>query len=932
MTGATGYHYRYRAAKAASWTEATETAITETSFTIGSLTAGTNYEVQVRALRDLETGPWSPSSWVRTPETNHKPEFGKSSYSAGLVKNKAGNGEGLEAPIPLITVSAADANTGLLLNTLTYSITGGNTGNKFAIDSATGAVTYTGGGETSSGRTFNLTVGVTDGKNAGGADDDAVDDTATLRARVVAFCSVDPNAGGTQTGEALESGKTYTETTTINLAASCIGIQKVEMKEPGKSLTVNGNGYTIRGVGGRTTSRDFMFRSDYATSTTNLNNLTIEGAYRGIRSRRGVANANNVSFIDSIEAVSAYYDGEVTLNNVHFQNNAANGSDRGNSIHTFGGEVEVTDSRFVGNSKGDAVLFAGDITVTLKGCLSQWSNTTFTLTSPVSNREGTITDASAGECLGRTGNPGVGNNPNAKPAFDRASYAFGLLKDGDGSGDGDAIPAGGVGASDPDAPSIYNTLAYSITAGNTGNKFAIDAATGAIAYKGSGEGTAGTTITLTVGVTDGKNAGGTDNDGVDATASVKVKVVESCGLRGGHEYAEDTTVNLAASCLGIKDIVVAAGKTLTVNGNGYAIRGMDSGVLFKADADGKGIELNNLTIEKADSPINVSGGSATANNVSFVNSNYAVIVTGGSAALDDVYFEGNSYNNPLIKFNSISVLNSAASATVNDAKFIKNTEGDYVIGRTAGTLTLTGCLSESGSPAETDDTGFKVGTITDNTTGECEGRTGNRGLGQELNGAPKLAGKVIYLFLEENADGSSEAVAIDTPPAADPDAGSGYGSATYTLGGPDAGKFSIDSGTGAISYIGEAQNYEDDPTPLLLQVAVTDGKDARGRADFENDATATVIVSIADEDDEIPDAPAKPALTPGDNTYDLTASWTKPPLTKTGGPAVTGYTVEFATGTGSDAKTFSADITDPDTTSYTFNLKTPDPDFPLESQ
>ena len=546
VTGATGYHYRYRAVNAASWTEATETAITTTTFTIGGLTAGTTYEVQVRALRNLETGAWSPSGRGRTLETNEAPEFDKSSYSAGLVKNTAGNGEGTTAPIPVITVSAADPNTAILLKTLTYSITAGNTGSKFAIDAATGAVTYVGSGETGSSD-IALTVGVSDGRDAGGEADTAVDDTGTLTVSLVDSCGLGSNYNS--------SG-----TTTISLAASCIGIKGVSAASG--TLTVNGNGYTIRG-------RSDASLFDAGSAKIVLNNLTIEKTLRPVTVTSGRAEVNNVSFIGN-ELASYTGTGRTYLKNVYFEGNREQGNKDGSAIHlASSGTVRVIDSKFVNNNSGDYVInrVNDDLgSLKLQGCHSRWGN--IKSASGKGFSRNLSADESAGECLGRTGNPGVGNDPNAKPSFYRASYAFGLLKDGDGSGDGDAIPAGGAVASDPDAASIYNTLAYSITAGNpdddkegsAGKKFAIDAATGAITYIDDGEGAAGTAFTLTVGVSDGKNAAGAEDTTVDDTATVKVKVVESCGLQGEHEYAADTTVNLAASCLGIKKVDLAPGK------------------------------------------------------------------------------------------------------------------------------------------------------------------------------------------------------------------------------------------------------------------------------------------------------------------------------------------------------------------------------------
>ena len=546
VSGATGYHYRHRKANAASWTEATGTAITTTTFTIGSLATGTTYEVQVRAVKGDDESGWSPSGWGKTLGDNVAPEFDESSYAAGLVKNTAGNGEGTTAPIPVIAVSATDANTDLALNTLTYSITAGNTGSKFAIDAATGAVTYVGSGETGSSD-IALTVGVSDGRDAGGDADTAVDDTGTLTVSLVDSC-------GLQTGHGISEGYQYTETTTVNLAASCVGISRIGLAS-GKTLTVNGNGYTIRGV----SSDDFMFRV-LGNRTLELNNLTAEKSKRVIVTTQGTAKVNNVSFVDNVQAVHTAFDGTTTLKNVYFEGssekrNFRNEIEEGSAIRVSGsGAVTVIDSKFINNNGTVIVARANEAgTLNMDGCLSKWGY--------VANFSiGYFGDATptTGECLGRTGNPGVGNDPNAKPAFDRASYAFGLVKGGVGSSN--AIPAGGASAADPDAHSIYNTLAYSITAGNTGDKFAIDAATGAITYAGSGEGTTGTTFTLTVSVTDGKNASGADDTTVDDTATVKVEVVGSCGLQGEHEYAEDTAVNLAASCLGIKKVNLAAGK------------------------------------------------------------------------------------------------------------------------------------------------------------------------------------------------------------------------------------------------------------------------------------------------------------------------------------------------------------------------------------
>ena len=76
---------------------------------------------------------------IAVTDENEAPSFAESTYTFELVENENGS----TTAITLGSVSATDPEG----DTLTYSITAGNTGNKFAIDRISGVITYTGGGE-----------------------------------------------------------------------------------------------------------------------------------------------------------------------------------------------------------------------------------------------------------------------------------------------------------------------------------------------------------------------------------------------------------------------------------------------------------------------------------------------------------------------------------------------------------------------------------------------------------------------------------------------------------------------------------------------------------------------------------------------------------------------------------------------------------------
>ena len=130
------------------------------------------------ASRDrTSAGQWIARTWAaklringttKSSQTNTAPAFGAASYSFSLAEND----DGSTNAVSVGTVSATDADAG---DTVSYSITAGNTSGKFAISSA-GAITYTGSGENYEGfanpaSAFSLTVQASDG---------SASDTATV--------------------------------------------------------------------------------------------------------------------------------------------------------------------------------------------------------------------------------------------------------------------------------------------------------------------------------------------------------------------------------------------------------------------------------------------------------------------------------------------------------------------------------------------------------------------------------------------------------------------------------------------------------------------------------------------------------------------------------------------------------------------------------
>ena len=106
---------------------------------------------------------------------------------------------------------------------------------------------------------------------------------------------------------------------------------------------------------------------------------------------------------------------------------------------------------------------------------------------------------------------------------------------------------------------------------------------------------------------------------------------------------------------------------------------------------------------------------------------------------------------------------------------------------------------------------------------------------------------------------------------------------TYTLEGADSSKFTIDPATGQIkTKVGETYSYEDE-TSYEVTVKADDGN---GGTD-----TVDVTINVADQD-EAPVAPAAPSVSAtSGSTTSLDVSWSAP--VNTGRPAITNYDLRY---------------------------------------
>ena len=232
--------------------------------------------------------------------------------------------------------------------------------------------------------------------------------------------------------------------------------------------------------------------------------------------------------------------------------------------------------------------------------------------------------------------------------------------------------------------------------------------------------------------------------------------------------------------------------------------------------------------------------------------------------------------------------NAGPPITGYDVEYRQGTSGTFAAGTHTGTSTST---SITGLTAET---AYQVQVRARNAEGDSTwSPTGAGTTSQAPNGPPAFTSAATASVVENTT-------AVLTVEASDPDI---QDSVTgYTLaGGADAGLFTLDGSTGALSFTA-APNFEDaqdaassDPAnaagnnEYLVTVRATSGSGTRLLT-----ADQTITITVTDDDSEAPAAPAAPTVTPGADTTSLSVAWSAP---ANAGPPIDDYDVQYRQGT-----------------------------------
>jgi len=503
--------------------------------------------------------------------------------------------------------------------------------------------------------------------------------------------------------------------------------------------------------------------------------------------------------------------------------NSANATDVGTVIATDADPVgNVTDFNITaGNSNAAfAIDPAGAITVANTTALDRETIASFILT--ITATDGTNTSAGADIIINLT-------DENDNAPIITANQAFAV---GEDAGVND--PVGNVSATDADTSGITN---FSITGGNTGNAFTIDAA-GAITVANAGvlDRESLSLYTLSVEATDGVNTSAVESVTVTINdANDNAPVVDAVGPFVVAEDAPNTTqvgvvtatdVDTAGAII---DFAIIAGNTGAV----FAINA--GGVITVADTSA--IDFENapsftLTVTATDG-VNTSVGQAVTINIGDVNDTAPVVDAVG----------------PFTVAEDAPDTTVVGPVTATDVDTVGNVTGFNIsLGNTGGAFTIdaAGIISVADTSAIDYEsaTSFTLTVTATDAVNTSVGQAVTIDIGDVNDTAPVVNATGPFALAENSPD----TTLVGTVTASDVDTVGTITSFTIVAGNPN-NAFTIDA-AGAITVATSAELDRETNASFTLTITATD--------DGTNvSAGEDVVVNLTDLND------TAPVITPG---------------------------------------------------------------------
>ena len=444
-------------------------------------------------------------------------------------------------------------------------------------------------------------------------------------------------------------------------------------------------------------------------------------------------------------------------------------------------------------------------------------------------------------------NPGgsSSNTPtNSKPAFDESGPVQRSMAENTEPGVAIGEPVTATDADD-------TQLAYAIQAGSDGASFDIDSSSGQLKTKASLDYETKASYSVTLSVTDGKNANGNIDTTVDDTVTVTITVTDAndapafASETATREVAENT-----ATGQNIGDAFTAtdqdAGDTLT-----YTVD-ETSAAVFDIDANGQLKTKASLDYEtKASYSVTLSvtdGKNANGNSDTTADDTVIVSIT-VTDANDAPAFASETATREVAE-------NTATGQNIGDAFTATDQDaGDtltYTVDETSAAvfdIDANGQLKTKASLDYETKASYSVTlSVTDgkNANGNSDTTADDTVIVSitvtDANDAPAFASETATREVAENtATGQNIGDAFT---ATDQDAGD---TLTYTLDETSATVFNIDSSSGQLKT--KASLDYEMKASYSVTLSVTDGKNANGNIDTTADDTIAVSITVTDAND-----------------------------------------------------------------------------------